>query len=69
VPQPQQQQQQFGLRLNFLQFNQAELSISAAHRISSKIALNLGNHSKGSLPTQAARAKARSKLYKSAKEG
>jgi hypothetical protein len=45
------------------------VSIAAAHRISSKIALNLGNYSKSRLPTQAARAKARSKLYKSAKEG
>jgi hypothetical protein len=45
------------------------VSIAAAHRISSRIALNLGNHSKGGLPTQPARAKARSKLYKSAKGG
>jgi hypothetical protein len=45
------------------------VSIAAAHRILSKLALNLENHSKGRLPTRAARAKARSKLYKSAKEG
>jgi hypothetical protein len=40
---------------------------AAAHRISSGIALNLENHSKGRCPTRAARARARSKLCKFAK--
>jgi hypothetical protein len=68
-----QPQQQLSSRPNLLQLNRETttivVSIAAAHRISSEIALNLGNHSKDRRPTRAARARARSKLCKSAKGG
>jgi hypothetical protein len=73
VPQRQQQQQQFGLRPNFPQFNQGNNNNrcfncgSSSHFI--KNCPQPRKSFQGRLPTRAARAKARSKLYKSANEG
>jgi hypothetical protein len=71
TPQPHQQQQQ-GPRPSFppptKETTTIVVSTAAARPTLSRIALNLGDPSKGKHPTQSARARARSKWSKSARE-
>jgi hypothetical protein len=69
VPQPQQQQQQSGSRPNFPQFNQGNNNNRCFNCGSSSHFIRDCPQPRKSRPTRAARARARSKLRKSAKEG